>query len=168
MKIIILLSLLNIIYCQYTTVYTKYGNYCGYLNNNKNMEPIDVVDRCCQLHDLCCEKYGMKEIECHKRFANCIFEIAEYYELDGYPLKLYNSVKRIKECYKSQIESGFMMGGGALLMLTPLAPLGMLFMGCYKAKENNKLSIPILELEGKNQTNRSKLVDKYNIVLDIP
>lgn len=129
MEVIILLSLLNTIFCQYTTVYTKYGNYCGYLNNNKKFEPIDITDRCCQLHDLCCEKYGMKNIDCHKRFANCIFEVAEYYKLDGYPLKLYNSVKRINNCYKNQIESNVMMGGGALLLATPLAPFGFIIMG---------------------------------------
>jgi hypothetical protein len=51
-----------------------YGNYCGpgYGDPTGKTPPIDDVDACCRIHDMCYDKRGYSDCSCDRELIDCL------------------------------------------------------------------------------------------------
>jgi hypothetical protein len=70
MKILIICLLLIVVNCEINKEFPKYGEYCGWGHTNYfGKEPIDKLDRFCQIHDICVtlDEHGITSCWCHEQ-----------------------------------------------------------------------------------------------------
>lgn len=54
----------------------RYGKYCGVgWTGCAGEKPCDELDNCCKHHDICVEKKGVMNIDCHEKFKKCMQKV---------------------------------------------------------------------------------------------